>query len=63
MSRSGLTVTTVLIKAGKMMSKPFIVYGTILCLLLAFANYNGMGVGDLMSGKWKPKGKQGMYHK
>lgn len=45
------------------MNRPFIVYGTILCLLLAFANYNGMGMGDLMSGKWKPKGKQGMYHK
>lgn len=45
------------------MNRPFFIYGLLLCFVLAYANYHGMGMGDLMSGKWKAKGKQGFYHK
>jgi hypothetical protein len=45
------------------MKKFFIVYGTALCVLLAYSNYHGMTIDDVASAKWSPKGKQSFYHK
>lgn len=43
--------------------KIFIAYGLGLCILLAYANYNGWDIADsFSSGKWGPKGHSA-YHK
>jgi hypothetical protein len=41
----------------------FIIYGTVICMLLAYANYTGWEVSEsLKTGKWGPQG-QNAYHK
>lgn len=54
------------------MKKVFLIYGTGICLLFAYASYSGWDVADsLKSGTWGPQGKQGptkmgrsgLYHK
>ena len=45
------------------MKKAFIIYGTAICLIFAYANYTGWTVADsVKSGKWGPKGHS-QYHK
>jgi hypothetical protein len=41
----------------------YLVYGTLVCLLFAYAAHTGWRVTDsLKSGKWGPRG-HGIYHK
>ena len=45
------------------MKVAFIVYGTGICLLFAYASYTGWIVSDsVKTGKWDPRG-QSAYHK
>ncbi len=45
------------------MKKTFLVYGVVVCLLLAYSNFYGWKITDsFSSGKWGPHGKS-MYHK
>lgn len=45
------------------MKKAFIVYGTTICLIFAYASYTGWTISDsVKSGKWGPQGHS-VYHK
>lgn len=45
------------------MKKVFIVYGTAICVLFAYASYSGWTVSDsIKSGQWGPQGHS-KYHK
>jgi hypothetical protein len=48
------------------MKKFFLIYGSAICLIFAYATYTGWDVwGSLKSGDWGPKGQnhQSTYHK
>jgi len=45
------------------MKKAFLVYGTVISLVFAYASYTGWSVSDsVQSGKWGPQGHSA-YHK
>jgi len=45
------------------MKQAFLIYGTIICLVFAYATHSGWTVTDsLTSGKWGPQGHSA-YHK
>ncbi len=45
------------------MKSVYVIYGILLCLLLAYSNHYGWKITDAMaSGKWGPRGKS-TYHK
>ena len=53
------------------MNKAYLIFGTLLCLLLAYADVTGWAVAEsLSSGQWTPQGQAGphsgvhsFYHK